>query len=92
MCCFYFFALVAMKNDGYYLAGQLMAMSIVHGGQTPHLLSEIPLHALINGPEKTAVCIEDIPDLDTQSVLREVCVYIQIYIEFLFVPISVSYW
>lgn len=65
MCCFYIFAFVAMKNDVYYLAGQLMAMFIVHGGQTPHFLSEILLNALINGPEKTAVSIENIPDLDT---------------------------
>ncbi|XDV25922.1 hypothetical protein PO909_029748, partial [Leuciscus waleckii] len=62
----------AVKNNGYYLAGQLMAMSIVHGGQTPHFLSEILVDALINGPEKTEVSIDDIPDLDTQSVLREI--------------------
>jgi len=41
MLCFSFFTFVALKNNGYYLAGQLMAMSIVHGGQTPHFLSEI---------------------------------------------------
>lgn len=65
MLCFYFFTFVALKNNGYYLAGQLMEMSIVHGGQTPHFLSEILVDALINGPEKTEVSIDDIPDLDT---------------------------
>ncbi|KAG5838518.1 G2/M phase-specific E3 ubiquitin-protein ligase [Anguilla anguilla] len=63
--------LTATRTDAYYRAGQLMAMSIVHGGQTPCFLSEKLVQALIKGPQTVEVTVEDIADMDTQSALKE---------------------
>ncbi|KAJ8366198.1 hypothetical protein SKAU_G00150290 [Synaphobranchus kaupii] len=64
------FKSTAMKTDSYYHAGQLMAMSIVHDGQTPCFLSENLIEALVQGPENVEVTVDDVPDIETQSMLK----------------------
>ncbi|XP_013888678.1 G2/M phase-specific E3 ubiquitin-protein ligase [Austrofundulus limnaeus] len=57
----------AMKDNGYYHAGQIMAMSIGHGGQSPCFLSDLLYECLQKGPDNIMVTPEDIPDEDTKS-------------------------
>ncbi|MEQ2308311.1 hypothetical protein AMECASPLE_027000, partial [Ameca splendens] len=52
----------AMKVNGYYYAGQIMAMSIGHGGQSPCFLSELLYDCLHKGPHNIKVAPEDIPE------------------------------
>lgn len=65
-----------MKDNGYYHAGQIMAMSIGHGGQSPCFLSEVLYECLQKGPDNVMVTPEDIPDEDTKSKVLSVSVYI----------------
>ncbi|CAM4571035.1 unnamed protein product [Leuciscus chuanchicus] len=40
----------AVREDEYYLAGKMIAVSVVHGGQGPHFLSEDLVHYLAGQP------------------------------------------
>ena len=40
----------AFREDEYYLAGKMIAVSIVHGGPGPHFLSEDLVHYLAGQP------------------------------------------
>lgn len=67
--------LTAMKDNRYYYAGQIMAMSIGHGGQSPCFLSDILYDCLQKGPDKVVVYQEDIPDEDTKSKVMSVSIF-----------------
>ncbi|MBN3294428.1 G2E3 ligase, partial [Polypterus senegalus] len=41
----------ALKENGYFFAGQLITMSVVHGGQSPCFFSPILYKSLAKGPE-----------------------------------------
>ncbi|XP_036419877.1 G2/M phase-specific E3 ubiquitin-protein ligase-like isoform X2 [Colossoma macropomum] len=60
----------ATRSNWYFLAGQLMAMSIVHGGQSPAFLSPVLFNALVMGPDKVKVTISDVPDVETSQKLQ----------------------
>lgn len=62
-----------MKYNWYFLAGQLMAMSVVHGGQSPGFLSPILFKTLLRGPDNVKVTISDVPDAETSQMLQSVC-------------------
>lgn len=40
----------AVKEDEYYLAGKMIAVSVVHGGPGPHFLSKDLVHYLAGQP------------------------------------------
>lgn len=40
----------AVREDEYYLAGKMIAVSVVHGGPGPHFLSEDLVHYLAGQP------------------------------------------
>ncbi|MEQ2316939.1 hypothetical protein AMECASPLE_037636 [Ameca splendens] len=61
-----------MKDNGYYYAGQIMAMSIGHGGQSPCFLSGLLYDCLHKGPDNIKVTPEDIPDEDIKSKVMSV--------------------
>uniref|UniRef100_A0AAV2MFZ4 HECT domain-containing protein n=1 Tax=Knipowitschia caucasica TaxID=637954 RepID=A0AAV2MFZ4_KNICA len=61
----------AIKVDEYYLAGKMIAMSIVHGGPGPNFLSK-DLVNFISGKSSFASSIGDITDEDIGKVLREI--------------------
>uniref|UniRef100_A0A9J8B323 HECT-type E3 ubiquitin transferase n=1 Tax=Cyprinus carpio carpio TaxID=630221 RepID=A0A9J8B323_CYPCA len=60
----------AMKDNAYFYAGQIMAMSIAHGGQSPCFLSELMYECLQKGPDNVKVKTEDITDEETRSQLQ----------------------
>ncbi|KAL7872230.1 hypothetical protein SRHO_G00072130 [Serrasalmus rhombeus] len=54
----------------YFLAGQLMTMSIVHEGQSPAFLSPALFNALVTGRDKVKVTISDVPDVEKSQKLQ----------------------
>ncbi|KAM9466415.1 uncharacterized protein Hap1MRO34_015516 [Clarias gariepinus] len=57
----------AMKDNGYFRAGQIMAMSLAHGGQSPCFLSDVLYECLQKGPDNVKAKIEHISDDETRS-------------------------
>ncbi|XP_059187547.1 G2/M phase-specific E3 ubiquitin-protein ligase-like [Centropristis striata] len=62
----------AMKDNGYMYAGQIMAMSIAHGGQSPCFLSELLYESLQKGPDNVKVKAEHIADEETRSLVQSI--------------------
>jgi hypothetical protein len=58
-----------LSNDYYFYAGQLIAMSIVHGGPGPRCFARPLYDALTNGVLKASVDVEDVYDLELQGSL-----------------------
>lgn len=66
---------IAMKDNGYFYAGQIMAMSIAHGGQSPCFLSELLYECLQKGPDNVKVKTEQIADEETKSLVESVSIF-----------------
>lgn len=79
---FSFHLIIAMKDNAYFYAGQIMAMSIAHGGQSPCFLSELMYECLQKGPDNVKVKTEDITDEETRSQLQLVGIFYFNYIVF----------
>ncbi|XP_067309237.1 uncharacterized protein [Pseudorasbora parva] len=62
----------AMKDNAYFYAGQIMAMSIAHGGQSPCFLSELLYECLQKGPDNVKVKTEYITDEETRSQVQSI--------------------
>lgn len=60
-----------MREDEYFLAGKMMAVSVVHGGPGPHFLSKDLVHYLA-GQSSFQPTLHSINDGEIQKVLREV--------------------
>ena len=61
----------AVREDEYFFAGKMIAVSIVHGGPGPHFLSEDFVHFLAGQPSFKAT-VNLITDDDIGQALREV--------------------
>ncbi|XP_060759564.1 G2/M phase-specific E3 ubiquitin-protein ligase-like isoform X2 [Neoarius graeffei] len=61
----------AMKDNGYFNAGQIMAMSIAHGGQSRCFLSELLYECLQKGLDNVKVKTEHITDEETRSQILQ---------------------
>ena len=61
----------AVREDEYYLAGKMIAVSIVHGGPGPHFLSEDLVHYLAGQPSFKAT-VNSITDEEIGKALQEV--------------------
>lgn len=65
------FPRAAIREDEYYLAGKMIAMSIVHGGPGPNFLSK-DLVSYISGRSSFESSVGDITDEEIGKVLQEV--------------------
>lgn len=61
----------AVGEDECYLAGQMIAVSLVHGGPGPHFLSEDLVHYLAGQPSLKAT-VNSITDEEIGKALQEV--------------------
>ncbi|XP_034081654.1 G2/M phase-specific E3 ubiquitin-protein ligase-like [Gymnodraco acuticeps] len=61
----------AIREDEYYLAGKMIAVSIVHGGPGPNFLSE-DLVSYISGQSSFKASVGDITDEEIGKVLQEI--------------------
>ncbi|XP_039527427.1 G2/M phase-specific E3 ubiquitin-protein ligase-like [Pimephales promelas] len=62
---------VAVREDEYFLAGKMIAVSIVHGGPGPHFLSKDLVNHIVGQPSFSAT-LEDVTDEGVVKVLREI--------------------
>ncbi|XP_073318230.1 G2/M phase-specific E3 ubiquitin-protein ligase-like [Pagrus major] len=61
----------AVREDEYYLAGKMIAVSVVHGGPAPHFLSKDLVNHIIGKPSFSAT-VEDVKDEDIGRALHQV--------------------
>lgn len=61
----------AARQDEYFLAGKMIAASIVHGGPAPHFLSKNLVNH-ITGNQSFSATVEDVQDEEITKVLHQV--------------------
>ncbi|KAL1250713.1 hypothetical protein QQF64_018509 [Cirrhinus molitorella] len=61
----------AVKEDEYFLAGKMIAVSIVHGGPGPRFLSKDVVNYIVGYPSFSAT-LKDVTDEDVVKVLQEI--------------------
>ena len=59
-----------MEDGDYFLAGQVFATTLVHGGPPPQFLAPQVFESLIQNPNKQKGTMDDICDLDFKIFLN----------------------
>ncbi|XP_013365840.1 PREDICTED: G2/M phase-specific E3 ubiquitin-protein ligase [Chinchilla lanigera] len=59
----------ALKENLYYEAGKMLAISLVHGGPSPGFFSKTLFNCLAYGPENTQPILDDISDFDVAQII-----------------------
>uniref|UniRef100_A0A8D0GXH9 G2/M-phase specific E3 ubiquitin protein ligase n=1 Tax=Sphenodon punctatus TaxID=8508 RepID=A0A8D0GXH9_SPHPU len=62
----------ALKEDLYYEAGKMIAVSLVHGGPSPSFFSKTLFNCLVYGPENVKPTIEDVADFDVAHTIMKI--------------------
>lgn len=63
--------MTAAREDEFFLAGKMIAVSIVHGGPAPHFLSKNLVNHIIGNPSFSAT-VGDVKDEEIGKVLQQV--------------------
>lgn len=61
-----------MKENLYYEAGKMLAISLVHGGPSPGFFSETLFKCLAYGPENALPTLDDVSDLDVAQIIIKI--------------------
>uniref|UniRef100_A0A8C8TT68 G2/M-phase specific E3 ubiquitin ligase n=1 Tax=Peromyscus maniculatus bairdii TaxID=230844 RepID=A0A8C8TT68_PERMB len=64
--------LTALKENLYYEAGKMLAISLVHGGPAPGFFSETLFNCLAYGPENTLPILDDVSDFDVAQIIIKI--------------------
>uniref|UniRef100_A0A8C5NZG9 G2/M-phase specific E3 ubiquitin ligase n=1 Tax=Jaculus jaculus TaxID=51337 RepID=A0A8C5NZG9_JACJA len=59
----------ALKENLYYEAGKMLAISLVHGGPSPGFFSKTLFNCLAYGPENTQPILDDVSDFDVAQII-----------------------
>ncbi|XP_070631521.1 G2/M phase-specific E3 ubiquitin-protein ligase isoform X6 [Bos indicus] len=59
----------ALKENLYYEAGKMVAISLVHGGPSPGFFSQTLFNCLAYGPENTQPIVDDVSDFDVAQIM-----------------------
>jgi len=62
-----------MVADDYYVAGVIIALSLLNEGPAPRFLSPILFEALIAGRDSVEISVNDLPDSPFKEDLQAVC-------------------
>nr|XP_033809342.1 G2/M phase-specific E3 ubiquitin-protein ligase [Geotrypetes seraphini]XP_033809343.1 G2/M phase-specific E3 ubiquitin-protein ligase [Geotrypetes seraphini] len=62
----------ALKENLYYEAGRMIAVSLVHGGPSPSFFSRTLFNCLVYGPEQVEPTIEDLADYKLAEVVMRI--------------------
>ncbi|KAM9711457.1 G2/M phase-specific E3 ubiquitin-protein ligase isoform 2-T2 [Dama dama] len=62
----------ALKENLYYEAGKMVAISLVHGGPSPGFFSQTLFNCLAYGPENTQPILDDVSDFDVAQIMIRV--------------------
>ncbi|NWU91264.1 G2E3 ligase, partial [Upupa epops] len=60
----------AVKDNLYFEAGKMIAVSLVHGGTPPGFFSKTLFNCLIYGPENVKPALEDVADIDVAQRVK----------------------
>uniref|UniRef100_A0A8C0XNE7 G2/M phase-specific E3 ubiquitin-protein ligase n=1 Tax=Castor canadensis TaxID=51338 RepID=A0A8C0XNE7_CASCN len=59
----------SLKENLYYEAGKMLAISLVHGGPSPGFFSKTLFNCLVYGPENTQPILDDVSDFDVAQII-----------------------
>lgn len=62
----------ALKENLYYEAGRMLAISLVHGGPSPGFFSETLFSCLVYGPENTLPVLDDVSDFEVTQIIFKI--------------------
>ncbi|KAH0514038.1 G2/M phase-specific E3 ubiquitin-protein ligase, partial [Microtus ochrogaster] len=62
----------ALKENLYYEAGKMLAISLVHGGPSPGFFSETLFNCLVYGPENTLPILDDVSDFEVTQIIFKI--------------------
>ncbi|NXF79536.1 G2E3 ligase, partial [Sclerurus mexicanus] len=62
----------AVKENLYFEAGKMIAVSLVHGGPSPGFFSKTLFNCLVYGPENVKPTLEDVADVDVAQTLKTI--------------------
>lgn len=68
----FFFSFAAVKENLYFEAGKMIAVSLVHGGPSPGFFSKTLFNCLVYGPENVKPALEDVADVDVAQTIKMV--------------------
>ncbi|KAM9554535.1 G2/M phase-specific E3 ubiquitin-protein ligase isoform 2-T4 [Guaruba guarouba] len=60
----------AVKENLYFEAGKMIAVSLVHGGPSPGFFSQTLFNCLVYGPENVKPALEDVADGDVAETIK----------------------
>ncbi|RLW10231.1 hypothetical protein DV515_00002176 [Chloebia gouldiae] len=60
----------AVKENLYFEAGKMIAVSLVHGGPPPGFFSKTLFNCLVYGPENVKPALEDVADVDVAQTIN----------------------
>ncbi|NXS71341.1 G2E3 ligase, partial [Pandion haliaetus] len=60
----------AVKDNLYFEAGKMIAVSLVHGGPSPGFFSKTLFNCLVYGPENVKPALEDVADVDVAQTIK----------------------
>ncbi|NXO02024.1 G2E3 ligase, partial [Rhinopomastus cyanomelas] len=60
----------ALKDNLYFEAGKMIAISLVHGGPPPAFFSKTLFSCLVYGPENVKPALEDVADIDVAETVK----------------------
>ena len=63
----------ATEKDLYHIGGQLLALSLAHGGQGPHLFSKTLYDVVTLGCEHATPTLNDVHSEQIKAQLNDVC-------------------
>ncbi|XP_058877033.1 G2/M phase-specific E3 ubiquitin-protein ligase-like [Acipenser ruthenus] len=61
----------ALRDDDYFLAGRIIAVSLVHGGPSPNFFSQTLYDSLAYDPQQVTPSVKDICDRDIAEIILE---------------------
>ncbi|KAM4898786.1 G2/M phase-specific E3 ubiquitin-protein ligase [Sylvia borin] len=62
----------AVKENLYFEAGKMIAISLVHGGPSPGFFSKTLFKCLVYGPENVKPALEDVADVDVVQTIQTI--------------------
>ncbi|KAJ6640512.1 hypothetical protein lerEdw1_013666 [Lerista edwardsae] len=62
----------ALKDDLYYEAGKMIAVSLVHGGPSPSFFSKTLFNCLVYGTENVKPTVDDVADVDVLQTIKKI--------------------
>ncbi|NXO54532.1 G2E3 ligase, partial [Aramus guarauna] len=60
----------AVRENLYFEAGKMIAVSLVHGGPSPGFFSKTLFNCLVYGPENVKPALEDVADVDVAQTIK----------------------